>query len=129
MSIWGLRLYDRIQRARVMSQPEERYGLLPAMMSWAETAAREESISREACDRWSLDSHRKACSAQEAGKFADERGAGTVTAAAQIVDQHLGAAARKFQRMRLTQATARSSDNNHFILEFAHAPSPSLVPF
>jgi acetyl-CoA C-acetyltransferase len=72
MSIWGLHFFDRIQRARVMSQPEERYGLLPAMMTWAETAAREEEITREACDQWSLDSHQKACAAMEAGKFVDE---------------------------------------------------------
>lgn len=72
MSIWGLRFFDRIQRARVMSQPEERYGVLPAMMTWAETAAQEEEITREACDRWSLASHQKACAAMEAGKFSDE---------------------------------------------------------
>ena len=72
MSIWGLRFFDRIQRARVMSQPEERYGVLPAMMTWAETAAREEEITREACDQWSLASHQKACAAMEAGKFTDE---------------------------------------------------------
>jgi acetyl-CoA C-acetyltransferase len=69
LSIWGLRFYDRIQRARVMSQPEERYGVLPAMMTWAETAAREEEISRDACDQWSLASHQKACTAQAEGKF------------------------------------------------------------
>jgi acetyl-CoA C-acetyltransferase len=72
LSLWGLPLYDRIQRARVMSQPEERYGILPAMMTWAETAAKEEGISREDCDKWSLESHRKACEAAEAGKFKDE---------------------------------------------------------
>ena len=72
MSIWGLRFFDRIQRARVMSQPEERYGVLPAMMTWAETAAQEEEITREACDQWSLASHQKACAAMEAGKFTDE---------------------------------------------------------
>ncbi|UCF95768.1 MAG: acetyl-CoA C-acyltransferase [Desulfobacterales bacterium] len=72
LSIWGLPFYDRIQRARVMSQPEERYGILPAMMTWAETAAQEENITREACDQWSLASHRKACAAMEAGKFKDE---------------------------------------------------------
>jgi len=72
MSIWGLKFYDRIQRARVMSQPEERYGVLPAMMTWAETAAKEEDISREACDRWSLESHRKACAAMDSGKFSEE---------------------------------------------------------
>jgi acetyl-CoA C-acetyltransferase len=72
LAIWGLRFYDRIQRARVMSQPEERYGILPAMMSWAETAAAEEGIPREACDRWSFESHQKACAAIEAGRFAQE---------------------------------------------------------
>ena len=72
MSIWGLKFYDRIQRARVMSQPENRYGVLPAMMTWAETAAKEEGITREASDRWSLASHEKACAAQAEGKFADE---------------------------------------------------------
>jgi acetyl-CoA C-acetyltransferase len=72
MSIWGLPLFDRIQRARVMSQPEERYGVLPAMMTWAETAAREGEISREDCDKWALESHRKACAAAKAGKFNDE---------------------------------------------------------
>jgi len=71
-SIWGLPLYDRIQRARVMSQPEGRYGVLPSMMTWAETAAKEEQISRENCDAWALGSHQKACAAWEAGAFADE---------------------------------------------------------
>ena len=72
LSIWGIPFYDRIQRARVMSQPEERFGILPAMMSWAETAAKEEGIRREDCDRWSLESHRKACAAIESGKFKEE---------------------------------------------------------
>lgn len=72
LSIWGIPFYDRIQRARVMSQPEERYGILPAMMSWAETAAKEEGIPREDCDRWALESHRKACAAIESGKFKEE---------------------------------------------------------
>ena len=72
LSIWGLQFYDRIQRARVMSQPEERYGVLPAMMSWAETAAREEQITRQECDSWALESHRKACAAIAEGKFTEE---------------------------------------------------------
>ncbi len=72
LSMWGLPFYDRIQRARVMSQPEERYGILPSMMSWAETGAKEESISRQACDQWAKESHQKACAAMEAGKFDDE---------------------------------------------------------
>jgi len=72
LSIWGLKFYDRIQRARVMSQPEERYGVLPSMMTWAETAAQTENISREACDQWSLASHQKACAAMDAGFFKAE---------------------------------------------------------
>jgi acetyl-CoA C-acetyltransferase len=72
LALWGIPFYDRIQRARVMSQPIERYGILPAMMSWAETAAEEENISREACDEWSLRSHQKACAAIASQKFAEE---------------------------------------------------------
>lgn len=72
ISIWGIPLHDRIQRARVMSQPEERFGILPSMMVWAETAAQEEGISRKECDRWSLASHQKACAAIKTGKFKEE---------------------------------------------------------
>ena len=72
LSMWGMPFYDRIQRARVMSQPEERYGILPSMMSWAETGAREENITREACDLWSFNSHKKACAAMEGELFSRE---------------------------------------------------------
>lgn len=72
LAIWGLPFYDRIQRARVMSQPVERYGVLPSMMSWAETAAKEENVSRQDCDRWAVSSHQKACAAIAAGRFRDE---------------------------------------------------------
>lgn len=72
LSMMGLPIYDRIQRARVMSQPEGRYGILPSMMTWAETAAEEENITREACDAWALASQQKACAAIDAGKFAEE---------------------------------------------------------
>jgi acetyl-CoA C-acetyltransferase len=72
MSIWGLPFYDRIQRARVMSQPENRYGILPSMMSWAETAAKEENVSRKECDMWAVESHRKSSAAIKAGKFREE---------------------------------------------------------
>lgn len=72
LSIWGIPFYDRIQRARVMSQPVERYGVLPSMMSWAETAAQEMEISREACDTWALASHQRACAAMREGRFAQE---------------------------------------------------------
>ena len=72
LSMWGLPFFDRIQRARVMSQRIERFGELNSMMSWAETAAREEGITREAADAWAVGSHRKACAAIAAGRFADE---------------------------------------------------------
>ncbi|MFC1961913.1 acetyl-CoA C-acyltransferase [Chloroflexota bacterium] len=72
LSMWGLPLYDRVQRARVMSQPSERFGILPSMMSWAETAATEHKIPREEVDRWALTSNQRACAAMEAGKFKEE---------------------------------------------------------
>ncbi len=72
LSMWGLPLFDRIQRARVMSQPIERFGELNSMMTWAEAAAKNEGISREEADRWALRSHEKAISAIEKGLFKEE---------------------------------------------------------
>ena len=72
MSMWGLPFFDRIQRARVMSQPINRYGELNSMMTWAETAAKEEGVTREEADDWAFKSHQKAIAAQDAGKFKDE---------------------------------------------------------
>ena len=71
-SMWGIPMYDRMQRGRMMSQPQERFGVLPTMMSWAETAAKQYDISREDVDRWALLSHQRACAAIESGKFEDE---------------------------------------------------------
>lgn len=72
LSMWGLPLYDRIQRARVMSQPIDRYGELNSMMTWAETAAQKEQIPREEADKWALRSHHKAIAAIDSGKFDEE---------------------------------------------------------
>lgn len=72
LSMWGLPFYDRIQRARVMSQPEERFGIMPTMMTWAETAAKEYAIPREEVDRWALRSHQRAVAATKSGKFKEE---------------------------------------------------------
>ncbi len=72
LSMWGLPLYDRIQRARVMSQPIERCGELNSMMTWAEAAAKNENISRREADEWSYNSHLKAIAAIDSGKFKDE---------------------------------------------------------
>ena len=72
LSTWDIPMYDRILRARVMSQPEERFGVLPTMMTWAETAAKEHGLSREEVDKWALLSNQRACAAIESGKFKDE---------------------------------------------------------
>ena len=72
LAMWGIPLYDRIQRGRVMSQPIHRYGELNSMMSWAEMAAKKEKITREEADRWAYHSHKKAVAACDAGKFAEE---------------------------------------------------------
>ncbi|MBS4062122.1 MAG: thiolase family protein [Bacteroidetes bacterium] len=72
LAMWGIPFYDRIQRARVMSQPIARYGELSSMMAWAETAAKKEKITREEADRWALRSHLRAVAAQDAGKFTEE---------------------------------------------------------
>ena len=72
MSLWGLPFYDRIQRGRPMHQPIEKFGELNSMMAWAETAAKEEGISREEVDRWALGSHQKAIKAIDAGIFKEE---------------------------------------------------------
>ncbi len=72
LSMWGLPLYDRVARARVMSQPIDRFGELNSMMSWAEAAAVKEKISREEADKWSLRSHQKAIAAIDSGKFKEE---------------------------------------------------------
>jgi len=72
MSLWGIPLYDRILRGRPMHQPVDRFGELNSMMTWAETAAKEEKISREEADKWALRSHQKAIAAIDSGKFKDE---------------------------------------------------------
>lgn len=72
LPMWGMPFFDRIQRARVMSQPIERFGELNSMMSWAEEAAKQESISRKDVDLWALSSHQKAVEAMDKGLFDKE---------------------------------------------------------
>jgi len=72
LSTWGIPMYDRIQRARVSSQPSERFGILPTMMTWAETAAEEYNIKREDVDKWAVLSNQRACAAIDSGKFKQE---------------------------------------------------------
>lgn len=72
LPMWGIPFYDRIQRARVMSQPVDKFGELNSMMAWAETAAKKEKISREEADKWAIRSHQRAISAMDSGKFGEE---------------------------------------------------------
>jgi acetyl-CoA C-acetyltransferase len=72
LAMWGIPFFDRIQRARVMSQPVARFGELNSMMAWAETAAKREGISRQEADEWAFRSHQRAVSASEKGIFKQE---------------------------------------------------------
>jgi len=72
LALWGMPFYDRIQRGRPMHQPVERFGELNSMMTWAETAAKKEGISREEADSWALRSHQKAIAAIASGRFKEE---------------------------------------------------------
>jgi acetyl-CoA C-acetyltransferase len=72
MPMWGIPIFDRIQRGRVMSQPIERYGELNSMMTWADEAAKREDISREDTDAWAYRSHQNAIAAIDEGKFNEE---------------------------------------------------------
>jgi acetyl-CoA C-acetyltransferase len=69
LSMFGIPLYDRIQRSRAMHHPAERFGEIISNVTWAETAARDIGLTREECDRWALRSHQKAVAAQKSGKF------------------------------------------------------------
>jgi acetyl-CoA C-acetyltransferase len=72
LSTWSTPLYDRILRARTMSQPVSRFGVLPSMMTWGEAAAKEYDLSREEIDKWAVRSHQRAFAAIVSGRFAQE---------------------------------------------------------
>ena len=72
MSMWGIPLYDRIARGRMMSQPVDRFGVLDSMMVWGDAAAEAENIPREKVDKWAEGAHRKAIAAIDSGKFKEE---------------------------------------------------------
>src|SRR5579863_7609475 len=65
-------LHDRLTRGRVMSQPIERFGVISGMIETADDLARDYQITREECDAYAAESHRRAAAAWEAGKFDDE---------------------------------------------------------
>ncbi|MDF2457725.1 MAG: acetyl-CoA C-acyltransferase [Nitrospira sp.] len=74
---WGKRagsvtLHDRLERGRVRSQPEERFGLISGMIETAENLARDYNITREQADAFAMRSQRRAAAAWADGKFAQE---------------------------------------------------------
>src|SRR3984957_11515407 len=71
---WGTRagnakLYDRLERGRERSQPEERFGHISGMIETAENLARAYSISREDADIYAAQSHQRAAAAWNEGRF------------------------------------------------------------
>lgn len=68
----NIALYDRLDRGRERSQPEERFGHISGMIETAENLAREYQVSREEADQYAVQSHQRAHAATEGGRFADE---------------------------------------------------------
>jgi acetyl-CoA C-acetyltransferase len=76
-SRWGsksgsITLYDRLERGRVRSQPESRFGVIKSMMETADNLAADYGITREQADEYAMGSHRRAATAWAEGKFANE---------------------------------------------------------
>lgn len=74
---WGSRagnqmLYDRLERGRERSQPEERFGPISGMIETAENLADRFGIGRDESDAYAAESQRRAAAATSAGLFADE---------------------------------------------------------
>ena len=71
LKMYGITIYDRIQRSRPMHQPSDKFGEIISNVAWAENVAKEIGLTREECDKWALRSHQNAVAAQKAGKFKD----------------------------------------------------------
>ncbi|WP_380871661.1 acetyl-CoA acetyltransferase [Sphingomonas sp. DBB INV C78] len=65
-------LHDRLERGRERSQPVERFGVISGMIETAENLARDHAITREACDAYAVESHRRAAAAIASGRFDQE---------------------------------------------------------
>lgn len=65
-------LYDRLDRQRERSQPEERFGRISGMIETAENVARDYAVTREDADTYAARRHQRAAAAWDAGRFADE---------------------------------------------------------
>src|SRR3546814_2496549 len=68
----SLELHDRLIRARLMSQPVERYGVISGMIETAENLARADGITREQSDAYSVRYHQRAAAAWRDGKRSEE---------------------------------------------------------
>ena len=76
-SRWGKRagsftMYDRLERGRVRSQPEWRFGVIQSMMETADNVAKDYGITREEADEYAVRSHKRAAAAWAEGKFDNE---------------------------------------------------------
>ena len=74
---WGSRagsvmLYDRLERGRVRSQPEWRFGVVRSMMETADNLAKDFGISREAADEYAMRSQHRAAAAWAKDRFSNE---------------------------------------------------------
>ncbi len=65
-------LHDRLERGRVRSQPEDRFGTISGMIETAENLATEYQITRQDADEYAVQSHQKAQRAWDEGKFEEE---------------------------------------------------------
>jgi len=65
-------LYDRLERGRVRSQPEARFGHISGMIETAENLATEYQISRQDADSYAARSQQRAAEAWRDGKFDQE---------------------------------------------------------
>ena len=65
-------LYDRLERGRVRSQPEARFGHISGMIETAENLATEYQISRQDADSYAARSQQRAAEAWRDGKFNQE---------------------------------------------------------
>lgn len=67
-----VKLHDRLTRARLMSQPIARYGVISGMIETAENLARDYGVTREEADAYAVRSHQRAAAAWREGRFTDE---------------------------------------------------------
>jgi acetyl-CoA C-acetyltransferase len=74
---WGARagtvpLYDRLDRGRERSQPEDRFGPISGMIETAENLAADFGIDRSRADAYAARSHQRAAAAWKDGRFTGE---------------------------------------------------------